>query len=78
MLTIYLIELVAKENTEIEKVKHLQQEKKKFETMRSELSLECGKIETALQHQQELVTVYIIIIWYSTNFTSKITTYLES
>lgn len=55
LLIYFILELLAAEKATIERVQHLQNEKKKHETLRSELSLECGKIQTNLQHQQELI-----------------------
>jgi hypothetical protein len=50
-------ELLVAEKATIERVQHLQNEKKRHEALRSELSLECGKIQTNLQHQQDLIAV---------------------
>eukprot|EP00026_Physarum_polycephalum_P000773 Phypoly_transcript_00774.p1 GENE.Phypoly_transcript_00774~~Phypoly_transcript_00774.p1 ORF type:complete len:1313 (+),score=243.76 Phypoly_transcript_00774:90-4028(+) len=51
-----LEKLLTAEKSTMERVQHLQNEKKRHEALRSELSLECGKLQTNLQHQQDLIT----------------------
>lgn len=51
------LELLTTEKQTMERVQHLQREKRDYEAKRSELAAECSRIQTNLQHQMDLIAV---------------------